>query len=107
MSAIIHYKCNNPECNFKTKKEAHFPIWKSDSPKEMRKIPVGIRFKDYIAGYIDRRYCITCKVLQPYLQGSNTCLICNTEDLYIKDGDMCPMCNIGVINEIEGINIRF
>ena len=107
MSAVIHYKCNNPECNFKTIKEAYFPVWKSDSPKEWRKLPVGIRNEKFVAGYINRQYCLNCKSLQTYLNDSNMCLNCQKEDLFIKDGSICPVCNIGVINELEGMNIRF
>jgi hypothetical protein len=107
MSAVIHYKCNNQECDFKTIREAHFPIWKSDSPKEWRKLPVGIRNEKFVAGYVNRQYCITCKTLQPYLEGSNMCLICQKEDLFIKDGSICPKCNTGIINEVEGMNILF
>jgi hypothetical protein len=85
----------------------NFPVWKSDSPKEMRKIPVGIRFKDYVAGYINKQYCTVCRTTQPYIQGSSMCLICNTEGLYIEDGSICPKCNKGVIEEDETKRLWF
>lgn len=107
MSAVIQYKCNNPECSFKTKREANFPIWKSDSPKEMRKIPVGIRFKEYVAGYIDRQYCTACKAIQPYIQGSSICLVCNNEGLFIQKDSICPKCSSGKIEEDETKRIFF
>src|SRR5680860_118995 len=107
MSSVIHFKCNNPECNFNTKKEVHFPIWKSDSPKEVRKLPVEINNKDFVAGYIDKQYCTACKALQPYLEGSDMCLICDKEGLFIKDGSICPSCNNGAVKEVEGMNIYF
>lgn len=107
MSAIIQSKCDNPDCNFKISNEYHFPIWKSDTPKESRKIPVGIRNERFVVGYINRFYCLSCNALQPDLKGSEMCLNCNTDGNYVKDEDLCPKCNKGVIKEVEDKTIRF
>jgi len=107
MSAIIRYKCNNTECNATASVEMNFPIWKSDSPKEMRNIPVGIRYAKYVAGYINRAYCTVCKAKQPYIVSSTTCLICKGEDVFIKEDGVCPGCNIGVFKEDESERVWF
>lgn len=106
MSVIIQYKCSNKECIFRTTRDMHFPVWKSSvSEEDADLLPIEKREK-YLAGYINRQYCTVCNALQPYLQGSEMCLICNTEGLYVEDGTICPKCKIGVINEIEGMNIH-
>lgn len=107
MSAIIRYKCNNKECDATASVEMNFPIWKLDSPQEMRKIPVGIRYAEYVAGYINRAYCIACKAKQPYLVGSVTCLVCKGEDTFIKEDGVCPKCNIGFLKEDERERVLF
>lgn len=105
MSAIIQSKCDNPDCNFKIDNHFHFPVWKSGSPKEFCKIPVGIRNERFVIGYINKFYCLSCNALQPYLKGSEMCLNCNINGNYIKDGDICPKCNKGTIRETQGKNI--
>lgn len=107
MSALIQYKCDNPECSFKITNELYFPVWKSDSPKEWRKLPVGIRNERFVVGYINKFYCLRCNALEPYLKGSETCLNCNTDGNYVKDGDMCPRCNKGVVREKEQNKVLF
>lgn len=101
MSAVIQYKCNNKECTFKTKKEADFPVWKSDSPKAMHKLPVGIRFKAYVAGYVDKQYCTSCMALRPSLRDSDMCLVCEKEGVFLKEDNKCPKCDNGTIKEDE------
>ncbi len=107
MSAIIKYKCDNKECNATASVHMNFPIWKSDSPKEMRRIPVGTRFAEYVAGYINRAYCTVCKAKQPYLVGSTTCLICKGEDTFLREDAICPQCNTGILKEDEGERVWF
>ncbi len=103
MASVSKLKCNNSECSFQTVRESNFPIWKSDSPKVMRKLPVGIRFKAFVAGYITRQYCVECKALQPFLKGSDMCLMCKKEGLFLQEGSTCPSCNTGVIESMNDL----
>lgn len=97
MSSVSKYKCNNSVCLFQTIRESNFPIWKSDSPKEWRKLPVGIRNEEYVAGFITRQYCIDCR------KGSDVCLICKKEGLFLLEGSTCPSCNTGVIESMNDL----
>lgn len=103
MASVSKFKCNNEKCSFQTVRESNFPIWKSDSPKEWRKLPVGIRNEEYVAGFITRQYCLECRALQPFLKGSDVCLICKKEGLFLEEGSTCPSCNIGVIESMNDL----
>jgi hypothetical protein len=107
MSAIIKYKCDNKDCSAIASIEMNFPVWRSNAPKEMRKIPVGIRFAEYVAGYVNKAYCTVCRSKQSYLKGSITCLGCGKEDTFVKEDDICPKCNIGTLKEDENGKVLF
>lgn len=122
MSATLTYICSNKDCDFELRLSKNFPIWKEDTPKEYRKIPVGSARQKYLKGRRSEYYCNHCKtvvaVSEPiwypfptfkngplrYLTGKAR-RVCAFFGYYPKTKYICPKCtsvNSLLLDEFPG-----
>ena len=63
MSCINNYKCTNKDCDFELRLNKYFPVWKEDTPKECRKVPVLSAHQKYLKGRSSDYFCKHCKTV--------------------------------------------
>lgn len=63
MSATSIYKCTNEACDFELSLNQGFPIWKENTPKECRKVPVLSAHQKYLKGRRSEYFCKHCKTV--------------------------------------------
>ncbi len=63
MSTIVQYECTNTKCDFELRLSKNFPVWKEDTPKEYRKVPVRSAHQKYLKGSGSDYFCKHCKTV--------------------------------------------
>ena len=133
MSAIISYKCSK-DCGFKVRLSYYMPVWKEDTPEELRVLPVGIYGDKYVLGYRDDYYCVECRSVvsiteknSPRIRRSlfskiwyrffrapaitapeeekTVCPKCGAENSFLNE--KCPDCKTGIICSDDRLTMRF
>ena len=97
MSVIEFYKCNNPKCDFETELQTSSPIWRDDTPEELRKVPISINAKQYVIGSKNQKFCTKCNDRLYIKENENTCANCHQENTFLNEGGQCPKCHNGIV----------
>lgn len=135
MSSITPYKCS-ANCGFNVRLSFCMPVWKEDTPEELRVLPVGLYGQKYVSGYSNDRYCTKCRSVvslikknDPVIRPSfflktwsrlfpspstnteedvkTTCPKCEAENSFLDENDACPNCKTGVVLPDKALIMRF
>lgn len=96
------YHCSNADCSFRIRLLAGLPVWRTDTPATLAKVPVGAINKPYVVGYADQRFCTACGDIVEVKTGIESCSTCGGVRTFLETGNACPGCKAGVIELVRG-----
>ena len=107
MSSVVQLNCNNEACDFEVTLSNGSPVWREDTPKELRKVPVMSINKKYVIEKVSDKLCTNCGVVVSVQDTTYVCPSCAGTHSFLKENDICPNCNSGVVKEDTNSRIWF
>lgn len=112
MSATITLPCSNKDCDFNVHLSVSFPVWKDDTPTNLKFVPPGPVAKEYIIGYWSQMVCLGClKIvkIEKDLQYKNitSCPQCHSDNFFNVNTGVCPYCRQDTIVRDWSTDVAF
>src|SRR4051812_23014492 len=96
MAEIATYTCSNLRCMFTVRLSRDFPVWRTDTPKELRTLSVHPSAREYITRYRSESFCGRCRNVVEYTE-AHTCARCDTQVHTEHFSKPCPQCHKGTL----------